>query len=502
VVDNKGFTIIEIVVSSVVIGIMAISTMAAYVALNSTAIFAKQKKIGTELATNRIEYLKSLPYDNLAVVGGAIPHPSPLPNTENVTLDNVNYEIKTSINYIDDAFDGCANYPDEATKNLLCRNLPEPASASSDLNPADYKIANVKVYVNSKKVSELDTNIAARVAETDSTTGSLVVRLIDSSGNPVSGANVSVINSSLGINVNDSSDSNGVAIFYGLTPDGSNGYVVSATKSNYSSLTTIASSGSLSPNFPNQNIIVQQSSSVTLTIDPMGQYSLLAETTDPSGSAIANLKLYAKGGQKKYSETTDTSYYFDNMSPTDSRPTSDGSGNLVLQNLTPSNFTFCGDNGDTNCNVGGSNYYLVAAIPYIGSNQIGPINIPSYSSSSPPSTTFPYGGNNYYQKARLMLTTNSNYPRILNISNGGASKSSGMHTFSITGANLSGASVVIKNSGGNMTATCNGTDTSQDCEVDLSSANVEQSNITLTNNGYVIDIPNGTGMIGGINVTP
>ncbi len=93
-VDNKGFTTIELLVSSIVIAILAISIFSAYIALNSTAIFAKQKTIGTELATNQIEYLKSLPYDSLAVAGGAIPSANPLPNSTTITLDTIDYVIK------------------------------------------------------------------------------------------------------------------------------------------------------------------------------------------------------------------------------------------------------------------------------------------------------------------------------------------------------------------------------------------------------------------------
>ncbi|MFZ1324312.1 MAG: carboxypeptidase regulatory-like domain-containing protein [Candidatus Saccharimonadales bacterium] len=511
--DSKGFTIIEILVSAVVIGIMSISLLGAYVALNSTAIFSRQKIIGTQLATNRLEYLKSLPYDNLAVAGGAIPHPTPLPSTETIVLDNVSYEIRTSINYADDAFDGCAAYATPAIKSNLCRNLPEPAAATTDTNPADYKIANVKVNVLGKKVSELDTNIAARVAETNSTTGSLSVTVIDSSGNPVSGATVNVNNTVLNpdIDVNDSTDVNGVAIFYGLPPHATNSYRVTASKSGYSTIFTIPPSGSLAPSFASQNIVVQQSSSVTLTIDPMGEYSLLAEVKDTNGNNLANMRTYAKGGQKLYSNTADSSYYFDNFTPTDTRPTSDASGNFVMENLTPGSYIFCGDNGAANCRIGGTAYYLVASVPYAGTNQIGPISIPAYVAASPPSPTFPFGGNGYYQQARLIFSTNSNFPRIYDISDGAASKASGTHTFTIKGTNLPcdasnpaacGTSVTIKNSAGNMDASCIGSASVLTCTIDVSAANVEQSNITLTANGFTINIPNGSGMLGGVNVTP
>lgn len=517
-VDNKGFTTIELLVASIVIAILAVSVFSAYIALNSTAIFAKQKTIGTELATNQVEYLKSLPYDSLAVAGGAIPSASPLPNSKNQTLDGVEYVIKTSINYVDDAHDGCASYPNAATKNLLCRNLPSPSGApATDLNPADYKIANVKVYVNDKKVAELDTQIAARVAETDSTTGALIVKIIDSAGNPVSGATANVINSTISpaVNLNDSTDANGIAIFYGLKPDTGNDYLITASKTGYSTLSTIKPSGSLAPNYPSQNIIVQQSSSVTLTINPKGQYSLVGEAVDTNGNPIADMKLYIKGGPKKYSNSTDTSYYFDNLNPTDTRTVANSSGEFTLNNLDPGNYIFCGDNGSVSCQVGGNPVrYLVASIPYAGSAQIGPIAVPNYDSTSPPTPTFSYSGNSYYQKVRLYFSTNASFPRVSSISNTTASIASGSHTFTISGDNLPchdsspalcGTIVTVKNSAGSVIASCIYADAiTQDlsCTIPTSSLANGQSNITLTANGYTLDIPNGVGLLGGINVVP
>jgi prepilin-type N-terminal cleavage/methylation domain-containing protein len=517
-VDNKGFTIIELLVSSIVIAILAISVFSAYIALNSTAIFAKQKTIGTELATNQIEYLKSLPYDSLAVAGGAIPSASPLPSTTSETLDNVTYDLVTSINYVDDAHDGCASYPDLTTKNLLCRNLPSPSGApATDLNPADYKIANVKVYVNSKRVAELDTQIAARVAETDSTTGALVVKVIDSAGNAISGATVNVANSTVApaVNLNDSTDSNGIAIFYGLIPDTGNDYTITASKSGYSTLVTIKPVGGLSPNYSSQNIIVQQSSSVTMTINPKGQYSLIAETVDTSGSPIADMKLYLKGGMKKYSLDTDTSYYTDTMSPSDTRPVTDASGVVAIDNLDPGSYIFCGDTGDTSCQIGTSAVrYLVAAVPYAGTSQIGPIQIPSYDSASPPTPTFTFSGNEYYQKTRLYFSTISNYPRIDNIKNTTASIAAGTHSFTLSGTNLPchvsnpsscGTTVTVKNGAGDLATSCIYADAitlDVSCTVDITAAVAGQSNITVSANGYTLDIPNGVGLLGGINVVP
>ena len=516
--QKKGFTTIELLVSCIVISILAISVFSAYIALNSVAIFAKQKIIGTEVATNQLEYLKSLPYDNLAVLGGAIPHPSPLPNSKTESIDGINYVVKTSINYVDDAHDGCATYPNETTKNLLCRNLPSPTgSPLVDLNPADYKILNVKVEVNDNKVAELDTQVAARVAETDSTTGALVVKIIDSTGNPVSGAVANITNSTISptINISDSTDVNGIAIFYGLPPDTGNDYLVTASKTGYSSLSTIKPSGSLSPNFPSQNVVTQQSSSVTLTINPKGSYSLIGDVVDTGNNPIANMKLYIKGGPKKYSDSNDYSYYYDNLTPSDTRVTTNASGQFNIDGLDPGDYIFCGDNGASSCQIGVSpTRYLVASVPYADTSQIGPINIPNYDSTLPPSPTFPFGGNDYYQKVRLYFSTNINHPRINQISNTTASISAGTHTFVIKGFNLPcndtnpalcATTVIIKNGSTNVPTSCLFTDsisTDISCTLNTSALIVEQSNITLTASGYTIDIPNGSGLLGGLNVVP
>lgn len=514
--NQSGFTIVEVLISSIIIAILSISLFNAYIVFNSAQVYARYKTIGTELASNQIEYFKSLPYDELAIDGGAIIHPNPLPQQESQVLDGTTYTITSNINYVDDAFDGCGDYPDEATKNLACFNLPSPGGAPSlDTNPADYKIVNVRVHVNNKQVASLDTHIGARVAETESITGALVVKVIDASGNPVSNALINVTNSSLTplINIGDNTDNNGVAIFYGLPPDTGNDYKVTAQKSNYSTLTTIVPTGSLSPNHANQNIITQQSSSVTMVINPMGEYSLVIESADVNNNPLPNVSVAIKGGTKKYSDTDNNEYYYNNTIPSDIRPSTGGSATVSVKNLEPGRYVFCDDNGAGDCNDA-SGKYLVAAIPYGAESSVGSIYVPSYDSAAPPSVLFNHDGNAYYQKVRLFFTSNSSHPRIHEIRNVTASKAAGTFTFTIKGSNLPcdntspslcATTVTVKNSGGDMAAACINVDSTAnllDCTINLATANVEQSNITLSANGYTINIPNGTGLLGGINVTP
>jgi type II secretory pathway pseudopilin PulG len=516
---ESGLTIIELLVSLTVFMIIAVSMFSLFVGLVHSSILAKRRAVGSSLATNQMEYLKSLPYDSLAVAGGAIYSATPLPATATQTLNNVTYTIKTSINYVDDAYDGCASYPTQALKLTYCRNYPPPSTApTTDTNPQDYKVVHVSVTDESHFIlAEVDTQVSARVSETASTTGALFVGVIDNTGNPVSGATVTVTNTTVlpVVNVSDTTDSDGNAIFYGLPPDSGNDYLVSASATGYSSLATIAASGSLTPTYPNQKIITQQSSYVTLTLKQQGTPSLAIETTDTNGAPLAGAKIYIKGGYKKYTSAADTQYYYDTLTPTDTRPVTDATGLIGVTNLVPGAYIFCGDAGATSCTIGGTTYYLAAAVPYSGNNPFNPILVPTYDPANPPTTTYPYNSTNYLQKVRLMLTTKSAFPRITALTPYAASKtSSNMNAFAFTisGTNLPcsatasscGTTVSFKQNANTYTASCTGNTspaTLLTCTVSLTSSVVGNTQLVISSGGNTMTLP-ASPLIGGIVVTP
>ena len=514
---QDGFTLTELVIGLTVLAVVVFSLTGLFTSLTHSAVVAKQKAVASTLATNQMEYLKSLPYDDLAVAGGSIVATNPLPASTTQTVNGTKYTIKTSISYIDDSYDGCGSYPTQALKQTYCRNYPPPSGApATDSNPADYKIANVTVYnSNSTQLAMVDTQISARVAETASTTGALFVSVIDTTGSPVSGATVSVVNSIVGpVSVSDSTDANGIAIFYGLPPDTNNyDYTVTASDSGYSTLATILPSGVLQPTYPSQKIFTQQSSYVTLTIKPQGPDSLLLETTDTSGNPLANAKVYVKGGYKKYTLSTNTAYYYDNLSPSDTRPVTDSSGLAGLSDLVPGQYIFCGDTGSTSCAVGNTTYYLAAALPYSGNNPLNPVSVPIFDSSNPPVTTYAYNGHNYYQKVRLMLSSNSNFPRVNNFTPYDASLSGGAiggFGFQVNGTNLPcsgtpascGTTVKFVQGANTYSASCSGTGGSQiNCTVNLSGISAGTAQLVITANGLALTLP-ASPQMGGLSVTP
>lgn len=517
ILGQHGFTLTELLITNVIFAVVALSFLALYSALVTSASLAKRKAVALTLATNQMEYLKSLPFDSLAVSGGSIYTTNPLPATITKTVNNFAYTVTTSVSYADDAYDGCASYPTTALKQKYCRNYPSPSGApTTDTNPQDYKDINIRVSsAGNIKLAEVDTQIAARVSETNSTTGALFVTVVDDSGNPISGASVNVVNTTITPNVNlgDETDSNGIAIFYGLKPDTTNyDFVITASKTDYSTLKTIAPSGSLQPNYQNAQIFAQQSSLVTLKLNPMGQKSIVIEATDTSNNPISNAKIYIKGGYKKYNSTADTSYYFDNMTPSDARPTTDSNGLTAVESLVPGPYIFCGDSGATNCKVGNTTYYLAAAVPYGGTNAFNPIAVPTFKSGSSP-TTFGYLSNQYLQKVRLLLTTDSSFPRISTLTPDDVSLVSGgldNFSFKITGNNLPcnsnpsscNTSVNISQGANTYPATCTGSSAglTLNCTANISTISVGTTQLIISVGGKTLSIP-ANGMIGGLNVS-
>lgn len=507
--SESGYTLVELLMVIAVLSILGLGAFDLFTALLHSAIVGSREAVASTLATNQMEYLKSLPYDNLAVAGGPIISTTTIPASFTKKVNGNTYTVSTSIGYVDNAYDGCGSYPTPALKQKYCNDYPPPTGApATDNNPADYKDVNVSVTDKSGlQLASVDTHIAALVAETASNTGALFVSVVDDGGNPVTGATVQITNSAVApaVNVSDSTDENGVVIFYDLPPSTTGyNYKISASASGYSSLNTIPPNGSLQPTYSNQNLIAQSSSYVTLTLKQQGSNSLVLETTDVSGNPLSNAKIYVKGGYKKYTATSDTSYYYDTLSPSDTRPVTDSGGLAALTNLVPGSYIFCGDAGATSCSIGGTTYYLAAAVPYGGNNALQPITVPDLDPSNPPATTFGYNGNNYLQKVRLMLTTNSAFPRVAGLSPSDASQASGTLSgfgFNLTGANLGGASVSFKQGGNSFPASCSGSSTLLNCTVNLSSAATGNTQLVVTATGNTLTLPPAP-LLGGIIVTP
>lgn len=490
--NKDGYSVPELIVALVILTTLAMGVMGTYAVLLGSAGLAKKKAAGLGLATAQLEYIRSLPYDYLAVQGGAIESSGPkIPATKQESSGPYKFTVSTSIQYVDDAYDGCFNYP--VAQAYLCRNGPVKTGTPADTNPRDYKIADVSVTENStgKEISRVSTQIAARVAETAGNTGALVVTALDSTGQPVAGATVAVENATLSPSFSQSqiTDVNGVALFLDVKPDSGKDFVVTASKSGYSSLTTIGASGSLSPTFPNVSVLSQQATSVTMQIDQVAAESLKVSIVDDLGVPKPGAVFSIKGGIKRYTNTGDTTYYY-----TQNTVTTDTNGEYTFANLSPGPYTVC----FTNSLCSSGQYINVAQAAY-GDTSFQPLVVrPGTVSES---------GSGPMQLARLTVSSGSSKHRITAVdpvSFVATNPTINAAQFTVSGANLSGAVVTLKQGGVILPTTVVGSDSQTAIRRRANlTARTGAWEVVVTKNGQdFVQTGISPGALGGINVLP
>ncbi len=394
---TKGFTLSEVLIASAIIAIIGVGIMTTVALFLRFSADARAKIQAQNLAQEKVEVIRNMPYDEVATVAGAIYPPGNLQDNETITIDNQVYKVQTLINYIDDPFDGNA-----------AGTIPlKPV----DLYPYDYKKISIVIRDknNSKILAETTTTMSAKAAETASNTGILSLKVQNSGGQPVAGAVVNVTNPnpSPPVNINTFTDISGLVLIPSLPPSSNNGYRVTVSLSGYNSDATnpAFAPNNLNPVKPNFNIIAQQITSLTLEIDTVG--SMQITTHDTSGAVVSGLDLtvqsekltYASPDTHKFSQTTAT----------------DGSGIVNLSNLEWDSYSISVPSG----------YYIVSSSPYqkVSVNAGQSLNV------------------------SLVVSTSSSYPTVATVTPIEGVNNSNL-SFVITGTNLvSGTTVLLRLAG-------------------------------------------------------
>ena len=490
--DNKGYSVPELVVAMVILVMLSLAVMSAYTVLVGSAGLAKMKSAGLGLATEQLEYLRSLPYDYLAISGGTINSSGPkLPANKEATAGPYTFIITTSIQYADDAYDGCLNYP--TAQSYLCRGGPPKTGTPIDANPRDYKLADVVVKEkrSGREVSRVSTQIAARVAETGGNTGALIVTITDSTGQPISGATARAVNNTLSPVFDQTAvaDTNGVALFLDVTPDSGKDFVITVSNPGYNTLSTIAPSGSLVPTYPHVSVLAQQVTSSTLKIDQLAADSLQITVVDSSGAALPGSTFSIKGGTKLYTSAVDQTYSF-----TQNAVVTDGSGQYLFHNLVPGPYYVCFTN-----DLCSANNYLTVTQAALGGNSLQPVFVPAGQTSE--------AGSGPMQLAKLYVSSSSASPRIKTITPTDFSAGSaniGTAQFTVTGANLANATVSLRQGGVTLTTSKIDTDASASIKRQVNLSGQLGAWEVLVTNGSTTLVQTGLtpGALGGINVAP
>jgi len=257
-INPRGFSLVEVVVGAALLLLVFSGIIAGFRSTLVLVGHARASSGAIGLATERIEYTRSIPYDTVGTVAG-IPSGS-IPQNETVALNGMSYERRTLIQYVD---------------------APEDGMGASDTNgiTADYKRVKVEitwVVRGSPRSFVLVTNIVPKGMETVAGGGTLVVNVFDSQALPVQNAAVRIVNASTTspIDVTSYTNAQGVVMFPGAPAGG--GYEISASRTGYS----LDQTYDTTPSNPNPNpahiaVVVGNVSTVNLAIDSVSTRTIV-----------------------------------------------------------------------------------------------------------------------------------------------------------------------------------------------------------------------------------
>lgn len=246
---NKGFTLVEVMVAVVVLVILLVSTGLIVNSVFTMIGDARVRSLASELAEDRMELYRGMDYASLGVAGG-IPSGS-IPQIEVVSFNGQEFEVQTSIIFIDDEFDDV---------------IP------TDLIPTDYKRIRVSVtwegiHQNLSPVV-LVSDVSPRGLETVEGGGTLIVNVINASGEAVEEAQVKILNDTVVPEVSvDLQTNNQGKIMLPGAPACTECYEVEVTKNGYSVEKTYGSDEVTNPLKPHISVIEGELSQVTFAID-------------------------------------------------------------------------------------------------------------------------------------------------------------------------------------------------------------------------------------------
>lgn len=260
---SRGFTFIELLVTVAVValffgGLMTSLQYAIKLIANSKAIAGAHA-----LANERLEYIRSLDYNDVGTIAG-IPNGS-IPQSSTTTLNGIVYTERVLIQYVD---------------------APEDGFGAADSNGilADYKQVKIEYSwptQNGTSSMYLLTNVVPVGIESVSGGGTLKVNVFDATVQPLAGAEVHVFNDTTTstIDVTTYTNADGIAYFAGA-PAAAN-YQVRVTDTGYSTDQTYsASSSNPSPNPPHVAVVESLVSTMNFQIDALS--AITVRTVGPS----------------------------------------------------------------------------------------------------------------------------------------------------------------------------------------------------------------------------
>lgn len=312
-INSRGFSLVEIILASATFAIIVVSIYSGFSSLSALIAMSRDKVVATNLLNEQFEIIRNLPFAEIGLVQG-VPN-GVLLATSTVIRDNREFFISRTVRNIDDPFDGTIG------------------GNPNDLSPADYKMVEISISCDlckNFKVTQMNAYFSPKNLETASTNGALFVRVFDANGVPVPQANVSIVNSNAGLNINETTDNNGNLQIVDAPP-GQNAYRIVVTKSGFTTDRTYAtSSANPNPVKPDVTVLLQQVTQTSFVIDRVSTINVYSR--DLQCNPVPNVD-FSISGSKLIGTNPNVLKWSGNFS-------TDSSGLRILQNIEWDLFTF------------------------------------------------------------------------------------------------------------------------------------------------------------------
>ena len=259
--SRTGLTLIETLVATGLFALIAYAIYGSFANIVDISTNSKLIASATAAMQSQVEIIRNMPFTDVGIVGGW--PVGKLPASTSTVYDGTPFLLSFTVRNIDDPFDGTLG------------------GAPNDTAPADYRLVSITASCPTCAAYFRPVTLTARVApaglETSSTNGSFFVNVFDASGAPLSGANVTVINSTTmpTLLVNDTTNSDGLLQLVDV-PTSTSGYRAFVTKSGYSSdrSYTVGDAANPNPIRPHATVASGQLTQISFAIDRLSSVDI------------------------------------------------------------------------------------------------------------------------------------------------------------------------------------------------------------------------------------
>lgn len=265
---ERGSTLLDAVVGTALMLIVFVGIVGAFRLTVMVVSNNKARAGAIALANERLEFVRSLPYDSVGTLGG-IPSGT-IAQEEPVELNDVHYTRRTFISWEDDPADGEGG----ADENGII---------------TDYKSAKVTVswtVRDGEHTITLISRLSPPGIETSVPGGTLSFNVIDAALAPVSNAQIRIANSTVSptIDMTTYTDADGTASVLGVPP-GSD-YRIIVSKSGFSTAQTYGSTATNTNPIPTHlGVALNQTTAATFAIDVLSTKTIETFTPIMTGAA-------------------------------------------------------------------------------------------------------------------------------------------------------------------------------------------------------------------------